>query len=482
MNKYDAAIIGSGPNGLAAAITLAQAGLSVVIIESKNRTGGGTRSSELTLPGFNHDICSTIHPLGAASPFFQNLHLNSYGLKWIYPPLSVVHPFDDGTPAFITHSVEETSLSLENDSEAYKNLMLPLVQNYDGLMKDILSPFSFPVHPLKLLSFGLDAVKSVSSFSNKYFSQTKSKALFAGLSAHSFLPTDKLFTAAFGLILAVTGHKPGWPLSSGGSQKIADALTSYFRLLGGEVLTNHTVRTLNDIPESKIKVFDLTPSQIIKIAGNILPSAYKSRLQKYHYGPGVFKIDYALNEAVPFKSEKCRNSATIHLGGSFEEISLSEQQVWKNKIPDNPFVIFVQPSLFDATRAPEGKHTAWAYCHVPNGSDVNMTERIENQIERFAPGFRDTILEKSTMNTKDLQAYNENYVGGDINGGLQNWKQLITRPVLSHSPYALPVRGFYICSASSPPGGGVHGMCGYNAAKKVLKDYHIHPSVRQVTY
>ncbi len=481
MKKYDAAIIGSGPNGLSAGVILAKAGLSVVIIEAKEQIGGGTRTSELTLPGFRHDVCSAIHPLGAASPLFQTLPLDRFGLKWIYPPRALVHPFDDGSAVFITNSIEETASNLNSDAEAYKNLMMPLVENTSLLLRDILSPLSFPSHPFRLIDFGLDAIQPSAVFAKRKFSGMKARSLFAGLSAHSILPLNKLFTTAFGLILAMTAHKPGWPLPEGGSQNISGSLADYFISLGGEIITSQPVNSLKDIPECRIKVFDLTPKQILDIMGDDLPSGYKKKLGRYRYGPGVFKIDYALSEPVPFTAEESKTTAAIHLGGSIDEITRAEEMVWNGTIPDKSFVIFVQPSIFDKSRVPEGKHTAWAYCHVPNGSDTDMTKAIENQIERFAPGFRDVILAKNTMNTADLENYNSNYIGGDINGGMQDWKQLFTRPVLSLSPYSMPLKGFYICSSSTPPGGGVHGMCGYNAAKKILEDYNLNSPVKLIT-
>jgi len=481
MKKYDAAIIGSGPNGLAAGIILAKAGLSVVVIEAKDQIGGGTRTSELTLPGFSHDVCSAIHPLGAASPLFQILPLDRFGLKWIYPPRALVHPFDDGSAVFISNSVEETARNLNSDEAPYKSLMMPLVENNSLLLRDILSPLSFPAHPFKLIHFGLNAMQPAAGFAKRKFFGIKARSLFAGLSAHSILALNKLFTTAFGLLLAMTAHKPGWPLPEGGSKKISGSLAEYFLSLGGDIITGRLVKSLKDIPDCRIKVFDLTPKQIITIMGNDLPSGYKKRLERYRYGPGVFKIDYALSEPVPFTAEESKTTAAIHLGGSIDEITRAEKMVWNATIPDKPFVIFVQPSIFDKSRAPKGKHTAWAYCHVPNGSDTDMTTAIENQIERFAPGFRDVILAKNTMNTAALENYNNNYVGGDINGGMQDWKQLFTRPVLGLSPYSMPLKGFYVCSSSTPPGGGVHGMCGYNAAKKILSDYNITSPVKLVT-
>ena len=466
---HDAIVVGSGPNGLAAAITIAEAGRSVLVVEAKNTVGGGARSAELTLPGFTHDVCSAIHPLAASSPFFSTLPLAEHGLEWVYPPASVAHPFDDGTAVILERSVEETSEMLGSDAAAYRKLMGPLVAAWENLANDILGPLRIPRHPILLARFGLMALRSARSLAEGLFDTERARALFAGLAAHSMLPLESRLTAGFGLVLGITGHAVGWPLPRGGSQKISDALASYLKSLGGEVITGRCVESLDDLQPARAILCEVTPRQLVRIAGERLPSGYRRRLEGYRYGPGVFKVDWALDGPIPWKASECSRAGTVHLGGSLAEIAASESQVWKGKLPKSPFVLVAQQSLFDSTRAPDGKHTAWAYCHVPNGSKFDMTERIEAQIERFAPGFRDRVLAKSVMSPQLLQDYNANYVGGDINGGVQDLRQLFARPALRLVPYSTPVKGLYICSASTPPGGGVHGMCGYFAAKAALR-------------
>lgn len=462
--SYDAVVVGSGPNGFAAAITLARAGRSVVILEAKETLGGGMRSAELTLPGFIHDICSAIHPLGLGSPFFSSLPLDRHGLEWIHPTIPLAHPFDDGTAALLKRSIVETSLTLGSDANAYQNLMAPLVDSWDILKDDLLAPFGFPKHPWAMLKFGLLGFKSASNLAKSRFSEARARALFAGLAGHSILPLDKPLTSAFGLILGILGHAVGWPIARGGSQKIADALASYFKELGGECITGYPVASMRDLPKAKSIFFDVSPHQLLQITGDLLPSGYAKKLKSYRYGPGVYKVDWALSQPIPWKAAGCKDAGTIHLGASFEEIRISEKQVWDGTTAEFPFVLLAQPSLFDSSRAPAGKHTAWGYCHVPNNSTVDMTGKIEAQIERFAPGFKDCILARSCKSARDLEAYNANYIGGDINGGVQDLYQLFTRPVARYVPYTTPVEGLYICSSSTPPGGGVHGMCGYHAA------------------
>lgn len=469
-NKYDAVVIGSGPNGLAAAVTIAKAGYSVKIFEAKKTIGGGMRTSELLRPGFFYDICSAIHPMAAASPFLNKLPLKEHGLKWIYPPVSLAHPFDDGSAVLLKNSVEETSQTLGIDSENYKKLMNPLLKNWNKIFKDLLGPLSIPSHPIPFTKFGIKALQSAIGFSNRKFNGKYAKGLFAGLAAHSILPLNEIFTSAIGLVLGIVGHASGWPLPEGGSQKIADSLASYFLSLGGEIETDFEVKSLNDLPKSEIILFDITPRQILKICGDKFSSSYKYQLEKYKYGSAVFKVDWILENPIPFKAKECSLAGTVHIGGTIEEIRESEYLVSKGKHSEKPYIILAQQSLFDKTRSPEGKHVGWAYCHVPNNSNFDMTERIENQIERFAPGFKDSIIDKQTTSAPDFEKYNSNYVGGDINGGMQNWRQLFTRPVISLSPYSTSLKGTYICSSSTPPGGGVHGMCGYHAAKKSLKD------------
>jgi len=468
-SDFDAIVVGSGPNGLSAAIALQQAGLSVLILEAKDTIGGGLRSAELTLPGFVHDICSAIHPLAAGSPFFTTLPLEEFGLEYIYPEVAAAHPFDDGTAAALSGSVEETASSLGIDRESYSALFMPLVKKWPGMVKDLLGPLHFPKHPIDMAAFGLNALRSASSLVAK-FKTKEARGLWAGMAAHSLQPLSNLGTSAFGLVLMATGHLKGWPVPKGGSKQIANALSSYFISLGGKIETGIPVRSMKDIPASKVLLFDLTPKQILEIAGERFSSLYSWQLRRYRYGMGVFKIDWALNGPVPFTTAECRKAGTVHLGNTFEEIARAEAMTNSGVLPEKPFVLFAQQSLFDSYRAPEGKHTAWAYCHVPNGSEKDMTQAIENQVERFAPGFKDLILAKHTMNTREMEAYNSNYIGGDINGGIIDIGQLFTRPALRTSPYRTSAKGIYICSSSTPPGGGVHGMCGYHAAEQVLKD------------
>lgn len=465
--KYDAIIVGSGPNGLAAAVRLAQEGLSVLIYEAKETIGGGTRSAEITLPGFIHDICSAIHPVGIASPFFRDLPLEQHGLQWIQPLAPLAHPFDDGSAAILERSIGETCTTLGSDANAYKNLMVPLVDSWDKIETDLLGPLHFPKHPLAMARFGAQAVRSAKSLVTKNFKDKYASGLFAGLAVHSMLPLDWSLTAAFALVLGILGHTRGWPMAKRGSQKIADSLASYFQTLGGEILTSTNIKSMSQL-DAKTILFDMTPRQVLDITADLFPSSYRRKLQEYRYGCGVFKVDWALSQPIPWKAQECSRAGTIHLGGTFEEIENSEREVWEQKHPQKPFVLLAQQSLFDPTRAPEGKQTAWGYCHVPNGSTFDMTERIEEQIERFAPGFRDTILARNTKSTKGLEQYNANYIGGDINGGMQDISQFFTRPVARIVPYSTPIKGVYICSSSTPPGGGVHGMCGYHAANAAL--------------
>lgn len=467
--EFDAIIVGSGPNGLSAAIALQQSGLSVLIIEAKDTIGGGLRSEELTLPGFVHDICSAIHPLAAGSPFFNSLPLEQHGLEFIYPELAAAHPFDDGTTATLYGSVDDTAETLGIDKKTYSNLLTPLVKNWPGMVKDLLGPLHLPKHPLDMAAFGLSALRSATSLVQK-FKTKEARGLWAGMAAHSLQPLSNLGTSAFGLVLMAAGHLKGWPVAKGGSKVIANALASYFLSLGGKIETGMHVHSMNDIPPCRAVLFDLTPKQILQIAGERFSSIYSWQLSRYRYGMGVFKIDWALDGPIPFTAQECRKAGTIHLGNTYEEIAKAEEMTNAGVLPERPFVLLAQQSRFDPLRAPEGKHTAWAYCHVPNGSEKNMTNAIENQVERFAPGFKDLILAKHTMNTREIEAYNPNYIGGDINGGVIDIGQLFTRPALRTSPYRTSARGIYICSSSSPPGGGVHGMCGYNAAKQVLKD------------
>lgn len=426
--SYDAIVVGSGPNGLAAAITVAQAGRSVLVLEANETIGGGARSEELTLPGFVHDTCSAIHPLAAGSPFFSTLPLSEHGLEWVFPPASVAHPLDDGTAIVLERSVEATGEALGVDSNAYKKLMAPFVANWDKLAPSVLGPFRFPRHPLLLARFGFKAVRPALSVAEHQFRGERARALFAGLAAHSMLPLEKHVSAGFGLVLGITGHAVGWPIPRGGSQNIADSLASYLRSLGGEIVTDTRVESVDELPEARSILFDLTPRQLIQIVGDRFPARYRRSLERYRYGPGVFKMDWALSDPIPWKADECATAATVHVGGTMAEIAASESAVWNGEQARKPFVLVAQQSLFDPTRAPSGKHTAWAYCHVPNGSSFDMADRIEGQIERFAPGFRDCILARSIMSPERIEARNANYVGGDINGGVQDLGQLFTRP------------------------------------------------------
>jgi phytoene dehydrogenase-like protein len=471
--EYNAVVVGSGPNGLAAAITMQHAGLSVLLVEAKDTIGGGLRTKELTLPGYKHDVCSAIHPLAAGSPFFQQLPLHKYGLEYIYPDIAAAHPFDDGTSAVLSNSLEKTAYSLGPDKKTYLRLVKPLVEDWPALAPDILGPLRFPDHPIELAKFGLNALTSA-SFLSKRFHTKHAKGLWAGIAAHAIQPLNNMATSGIALVLLATAHVKGWPVPKGGSQSIADALAAYFLALGGKIETRVDVQSLRQLPSADAILFDVTPKQLLTIADDQFSSLYKWQLNNYRYGMGVFKIDWALNAPIPFTAEGCRQAGTIHLGNTFEEISESELKTSKGNIVDKPFVLLAQQSLFDPSRAPEGKHTAWAYCHVPNGSTVDMTEAIERQVERFAPGFRDTILARHTINTSEMQSYNPNYIGGDINGGIIDITQLYTRPALRLSPYRTSAKGIYICSSSTPPGGGVHGMCGYHAAKRALNDvFHL---------
>ncbi|WP_316796768.1 NAD(P)/FAD-dependent oxidoreductase [Pedobacter agri] len=466
--EYDAVVVGSGPNGLACAIQLQINGLSVLLIEGAEQIGGGMRSKEF-FTGYLSDVCSAIHPMAAGSPFFSQLPLTEYGLEYINPPILAAHPFDNGTSAVLKPSLIETAESLGKDRNSYLELMQPIVENWPKIAADILGPFKIPKEIFASLKFGLSAIKSAQWLS-KRFQTPEAKGLFAGMAAHSFLPLDKLSTAAVGLVLMANGHLKGWPLPKGGSQALANSLLNYFQALGGKVQTNWMIKNFSEIPFARAVIFDTGPRQLVEIAGDHLPSIYKKRLGRFRYGPGVFKVDWALSEPVPFVASDCRKAGTVHVGGTFNEIASTEKATFNGKIAENPFVLLAQQSLFDSGRAPKGKQVLWGYCHVPNGSTVDMTNAIEKQIERFAPGFKDTIIDRRVFNTTQFESYNPNYIGGDINGGILDLTQLYSRPVLSFSPYRTPAKGIYICSASTPPGGGVHGMCGFHAANAVLKD------------
>lgn len=467
---YDAVVIGSGPNGLAAGITMARAGRSVLIIEAKETIGGGSRSAELTLPGFTHDVCSTIQSWGMVSPFMRSVPFLEYGIRFVYSPAALAHPLDDGTAVVLEGPLEVTAERLGEDERAYRRLMEPFLDDWEGLFSDLLGPLPLPPrHPLLMARFGLYGMRSAKSLVNALFRGRRARALFGGMAAHSIQPLDQLPTAAFGLMLGISAHRTGWPVAEGGSQALADGLGSYFKRLGGEIITGWCVETMDELPRAETYFFDVSPRQLSRIAGNRLPEGYRRKLERYRHGPGAFKIDFALSEPVPWRAKETAQAATVHLGGDFEEIAAGERAVWEGRIPERPFVLAAQQTLFDPTRAPEGKHTLWAYCHVPNGSSEDMSERIIAQIERFAPGFRDCILAQASMTAAEMEAYNPNYVGGDINAGIQDLFQLFTRPTVSLQPYATPVKGIYICSSATPPGGGVHGLGGYHAARLALR-------------
>ncbi len=469
-SKYDAIVVGSGPNGLAAAITIARAGHSVLLMEQKETLGGGARTAEITLPGFKHDICSAIHPMAAASPFFRILDLSEHGLEWICPPAALAHPLDDGTAVLLEQSVEATAACLGVDTAAYPKLMRPLIDGWDKLASDLLGPLRLPHHPLALARFGTRALRSIRGLAESSFRGNRAKALLAGLGAHSILPLEHTSSAAIALVLGILGHTVGWPVARGGSQKIADALTDCLVSQGGEIVTGTRVESLDDLPEAKVLLMDVTPRQLLRVAGNRLSSRYRQMLEGHQYSPGVFKIDWALDGPIPWTAAECARAATVHIGGTLEEIATSESAVWKGKHSERPFVLLAQQSLFDSTRAPTGKHTAWGYCHVPNGSKFDMTERIESQIERFAPGFRRLVLARKVMTSVELEDYNPNYSGGDIAGGIQSFWRLFAWPAITRKEYSTPVRGLYMCSSSTPPGAGVHGMCGYHAARRALRE------------
>jgi phytoene dehydrogenase-like protein len=467
--NYDAVLVGSGPNGLAAAITLAEAGWKVLVLEARDSVGGGTRTAELTLPGFHHDVCSAIHPLALASPFFRSLPMAELGLEIIQPPAPLAHPLDGGIAVTMERSLDSTVSGLGEQGRFYRSLMQPFVRNWEALIADFLGPLRFPRKPIPFTRFGLSALQPAGALARWRLRGQRSRALFAGLAAHSMLPLDQLTSGAYGLILGLLGHAVGWPLIKGGSQRLTQVLLSHLRNLGGVIEFNAEITSLDQLPSHRVALFDLTPRQLLGIAGDALPAGYKRQLERYRYGSGVFKLDWALDAPIPWTAQACLSSATLHIGGTLEEIADAERQVWEGKHPRRPFVLLAQQSLFDPTRAPEGKHTAWAYCHVPHGSTVDMTEPIEGQIERFAPGFRDRILARSSMNAQEMQAYNPNYIGGDINGGVQNIWQLFTRPTIRLNPYSTPNPKVFLCSSSTPPGGGVHGMCGVFAARAVLR-------------
>ncbi len=467
--EIDAIIIGSGPNGLAAAVALAEAGLIVKVFERADEVGGGTRSAELTLPGFVHDICSAVHPMGVLSPFFRRLPLGDYGLEWIHPPASVAHPFDDRDAAMLYPSLDRTCQELGGDGVGYRRLLGPLLESPHDLLADVLAPLRIPSHPVGMLRFALRAVWSANRLARMAFREEPARALFAGCAAHSILPLSHPLTAAFGLLFSLTGHVTSWPVARGGSGAITRALAAHLEALGGSIETGVSITSLKDLPPTRAILFDTDPQQLSRIAGDALPASYRRRLARYRYGPGVFKVDWALDGPIPWRDPRCLEASTVHVGGGLEEICASERDMYRGRHSDRPFLIVCQQSDFDASRAPQGKRTGYAYCHVPHGSTVDRTLEIESQIERFAPGFRDRILARHTMDSEAFTAYNPNYVGGVVAGGVADLFQLFTRPVARLDPYSTPNPRLFICSAATPPGGGVHGQCGYWAAQSVLR-------------
>jgi phytoene dehydrogenase-like protein len=467
----DAVVVGAGPNGLAAAVELAREGLSVEVREAGETAGGGCRSRELTLPGFTHDVCAAVHPLGVSSPFLRQLPLADRGLAWVHPPAPLAHPLDGATAVLLERDLDATAAGIRPDARAWRELFAPLAEAWFDLVEDLLAPPLHRVrHPLAYARFGLLALRSARGLAETRFRGDRARALFAGLAAHAVLPLEKAGTAAFGLTLAAAGHAAGWPLVRGGSQSLADALAAHLTSLGGTLRTGAPVERAEDLPPARLVLWDVSPRRLVSLGGRNLPAPYRRALGRFRHGPGVFKVDWALSEPIPWAAPECRQAATVHLGGTLEEIAASERAPWRGRISERPYVILVQPTLFDPARAPTGRHTAWAYCHVPSGWAGDETRRIEDQVERFAPGFRECVLARSTLGPREMEAYNPNYVGGDIGGGVQDLRQTFARPAPSLHPYRAGAPGWYLCSASAPPGGGVHGMCGYGAARAALAD------------
>ncbi len=466
---YDAVIVGAGPNGLAAAAELSAANLSTLTIEAQTTPGGGARTVPLTLPGFLHDPCSTVHPLGAASPFFREFDLESHGLTWVHSPAALAHVREDGSVLTLEHSIDETAAQLGPDARSYRTLFEPFVRRFDELVEMLLGPPRLPSAPLLLARFGWSALRSMQLLARTRFEDPRAGALLGGIAAHGTVRLDAAASAAFALVLGSAGHRVGWPIARGGSQSIVAALLRYLALLGAELQLGWPVKHLTELPPARAYLFDVTPRQFLQIAGDVLPSSYRRRLERYRYGPGVFKIDWALDAPIPWRDARCTRALTVHLSGDLPQLSAAVERVHAGRVPERPFVLLVQPTLFDATRAPAGKHVAWAYCHVPSACPQDLSHEIEAQIERFAPGFRDTILARATRTACDLEGYNANNVGGDIAGGAVDLGQLFLRPVARLDPYSTPAPNLFLCSASTPPGGGVHGMCGHFAARSVLK-------------
>jgi phytoene dehydrogenase-like protein len=468
-----AVVIGSGPNGLAGAIALAQAGLDVVVHEAAEAAGGGLRTAELTLPGVRHDLCSAVHPLGRVSPFFRELEL---GIDWIDSPVCAAHPFEDGSAAVLERDIGATARLLGADADAYRRLIGPLVGAWREIEPVVVGPYPPTLGVFARLAGALGVARTPAALRHalasadslaRSFTTERARGFVAGHAAHSMLPLERRPSAGFALALIVLGHAVGWPFPRGGAQAIADALVTRLTELGGEVRTSSTV---DELPRADVVLADVSPRELLRLARGRFPAGYAQALRRYRHGPGAFKLDWALSAPIPWTADECRRAGTVHLGGTLAEIAASERQAWGGEAAGRPFVLLSQPSLFDDARAPDGVHTAWAYCHVPNGSADDLTERIEMQVERFAPGFRDLVLARSALGPAELEAHNRNLVGGDLNGGAMDLPQLVFRPVRRLVPYRTPLRGVYLCSASTPPGGGVHGMCGFGAARVALRD------------
>jgi phytoene dehydrogenase-like protein len=462
-----AVVIGSGPNGLAGAITLAQAGFDVEVREASAQAGGGARSGDATLPGFLHDLGSAVYPLAIGSPFFSSLPLQDHGLSWIVPPAQLAHPLDDGSAVMLESDLSQTASQLGSDGSAYRKLFEPLVDHWPQLARQVLGPLRLPQHPILLAKFGLRAIQPCTVLTDTFFREERARALFAGICAHSTLKLEAPLSAAFGMMLGAAGHAVGWPIPHGGAQRISDALMALLKTLGGRVVTSAPVQTVSEIRGFDLTLCDVTPRQFLVLADGELRRPFRQLLERFEYGPGVCKVDWALREPIPWRAKECSRAVTVHVGGTLEEIAASERAANEGLPPERPFVLLAQPSLFDPTRAPAGKHIAWTYCHVPNGWTGSALSQIEAQIERFAPGFRECVLARSVRGTADMQCWNSNLVGGDINGGMPNIKQFFLRP--TWRGYSTPLKGVYLCSSSTPPGGGVHGMCGYWAAQRALR-------------
>ncbi|MEO8603092.1 MAG: NAD(P)/FAD-dependent oxidoreductase [bacterium] len=469
MSDVDAVVVGSGPNGLTAAVALARSGASVLVREARQTIGGGMRTAALTLPGFAHDVCSGCHPLGVLSPYWRTLPLDEHGLRWIHPPASAAHPLDDQPAVLLYRSLDDTAAALGIDADTYRNTFAPFLRDPHALLADLMGPLRIPAHPLRMARFGLPGLLPARAALNTRFRGVRARAVLAGCAAHSILPLEKPLTAAVAMIFTLAAHTQTWPVAAGGSQAIGAALASYLRQLGGRIETGAPVQRLADLPPARLVLFDTSPAQLADIGAPLLPAGYVRRLRRYRYGPGVFKLDWALDGPIPWRDARCLEASTVHVGGTLDEIAAAEAAVWRGEHPERPFVMVVQQSQFDPTRAPAGQHTGYAYCHVPAGSTVDCTAAIEAQLERFAPGFRDRILARHVMRPADLLAENPNYVGGAITGGVADLFQFFTRPVARLDPYSTPNPRLYICSASTPPGGGVHGMCGYFAAASAAR-------------